>query len=263
MGVKRYSVRLYPPLFVGGCMSYLCYFCLFTHSGVKYVLTKQVTWWVSYKRQELLTLREHLCSPSVFGGVHVAHLFSFLCCVFLFCLSSSCVLCTQCSQCLWIFFVLCLVYPMFTVSLDCLRPVSCVPNVTSVSGLSSSCVLCTQCSQCLWIVHSWMLLQFSLTFIWFGFMALNVTFNNFSVILWRSVLLVAETRENHRPVASHWQTLSHNVVHLTLIGIWTQWWVTDCIGSCKSNNHMITVTTALRLFGYMKINYYLCIMNPS
>ena len=176
MGVKRYSVRLYPPLFVGGCMSYLCYFCLFTHSGVKYVLTKQVTWWVSYKRQELLTLREHLCSPSVFGGVHVAHLFSFLCCVFLFCLSSSCVLCTQCSQCLWIFFVLCLVYPMFTVSLDCLRPVSCVPNVTSVSGLSSSCVLCTQCSQCLWIVHSWMLLQFSLTFIWFGFMALSTIF---------------------------------------------------------------------------------------
>jgi hypothetical protein len=133
-------------------MSYLCYFCLFTHSGVKYVLTKQVTWWVSYKRQELLTLREHLCSPSVFGGVHVAHLFSFLCCVFLFCLSSSCVLCTQCSQCLWIVFVLCLVYSMFTVSLDCLRPVSCVPNVHSVSGLSLSCVLCTQCSQCLWIV---------------------------------------------------------------------------------------------------------------
>jgi hypothetical protein len=28
-------------------------------------------------------------------------------------------------------------------------------------------------------------------------------------------------RENHRPVASHWQTLSHNVVHLTLIEIRT------------------------------------------
>ena len=34
----------------------------------------------------------------------------------------------------------------------CLRPVSCVPNVTSVSGLSSSCFLCTHCDQCLWIV---------------------------------------------------------------------------------------------------------------
>jgi hypothetical protein len=44
------------------------------------------------------------------------------------------------------------VFPMLPVSLDCLRPMSCVPNVTSVSGLSSSCVLCTQCYQCLWIV---------------------------------------------------------------------------------------------------------------
>jgi hypothetical protein len=36
--------------------------------------------------------------------------------------------------------------------------------------------------------------------------------------------LVKETGgpgENHRPVASHWQTLSHNVVHLVLIEIRT------------------------------------------
>ena len=39
--------------------------------------------------------------------------------------------------------------------------------------------------------------------------------------LWWSVLLVEETRENHQPDASHWQTLSHNVVHLTLSGIQT------------------------------------------
>jgi hypothetical protein len=45
-----------------------------------------------------------------------------------------------------------------------------------------------------------------------------------------SVLLVEETGgpgENHRSVASHWQTLSHNVVHLVLIKIQThkhQWW---------------------------------------
>ena len=48
------------------------------------------------------------------------------------------------------------------------------------------------------------------------------TFNNISVISWRSVLLVEETggpRENYRPVESHWQTWSHNVVHLPLIGI--------------------------------------------
>jgi len=94
-------------------------------------------------------------------------------------------------------------------------------------------------------------------------MVSNATFNNVLVISWRSVLLLEETRdqrkpwicrksltnfityccieytspwgenhrpvvshwqtlshnveENHRPVASHWQTLSHNVVHLALI----------------------------------------------
>jgi hypothetical protein len=39
--------------------------------------------------------------------------------------------------------------------------------------------------------------------------------------LWRSVLLVEVTGgpgENHRPVVSDWQALSH-VVHLTLINI--------------------------------------------
>ena len=40
------------------------------------------------------------------------------------------------------------------------------------------------------------------------FMVFNATFNNISIILWRSVLLVEETGENHRPVASHPQTLS-------------------------------------------------------
>jgi hypothetical protein len=48
--------------------------------------------------------------------------------------------------------------------------------------------------------------------------------------------------ENHRPVASHWQTLSHDVVHLALIEIRTHHNAsvvigTDWIGSCKSNCH--------------------------
>ena len=46
-------------------------------------------------------------------------------------------------------------------------------------------------------------------------MVFNATFNNISVISWRSVLFVKETGENHEPVASHWQTLSHNVVSST------------------------------------------------
>ena len=47
--------------------------------------------------------------------------------------------------------------------------------------------------------------------------------------------------EHHRSAASHWQTLSHNVVLVILvIG-------TDCIGSCKSNYHTI-MATALVIF---------------
>jgi hypothetical protein len=49
-------------------------------------------------------------------------------------------------------------------------------------------------------------------------MVFNTTFKNISVILWQSILLVEETRvpgENHQPAASHWQTLSHNVVSST------------------------------------------------
>ena len=47
---------------------------------------------------------------------------------------------------------------------------------------------------------------FLLRFGWF------MVFINISVISWRSVLLMEETGapgENHLPVASHWQTLSH------------------------------------------------------
>ena len=50
------------------------------------------------------------------------------------------------------------------------------------------------------------------------FMVLNSTFNNLTVVSWWSVLLVGEPvvpRENHRAVASHCQTLSHNVVSST------------------------------------------------
>ena len=51
------------------------------------------------------------------------------------------------------------------------------------------------------------------------FMVSNTTFSNISVISWWSVLLVEETRvprENYGPVASQWQTLSHNVASSTL-----------------------------------------------
>ena len=52
----------------------------------------------------------------------------------------------------------------------------------------------------------------------FRFIVFNMTFNNISVISWRSVLLVEEIGvpgENHWPVVSHWQTLSHNCIEYT------------------------------------------------
>jgi hypothetical protein len=46
-------------------------------------------------------------------------------------------------------------------------------------------------------------------------MVFNATFNNISVISWRSDLSVEETGENHRSAASDRQTLSHNVLSST------------------------------------------------
>ena len=52
-------------------------------------------------------------------------------------------------------------------------------------------------------------------FLGFRLMVFNATFNNISVISWPSVLFVEETgvpEENQWSLASHSQTLSHNVV---------------------------------------------------
>ena len=49
-------------------------------------------------------------------------------------------------------------------------------------------------------------------------MVFNVTYNNISVISWRSVYLEEETRilgENYRPVSSRLHTLSHNAASST------------------------------------------------
>jgi hypothetical protein len=54
----------------------------------------------------------------------------------------------------------------------------------------------------------------------------NTTFNNISVILWRSVLLMKETR-----------------VPLTCDGFE----LTESMGSCKSSYHTITTTTSISL----------------
>ena len=95
------------------------------------------------------------------------------------------------------------------------------PNSLNGVSNSTSCLVITSTfSQnplnadfnfCLYSRSAYNKIQKSLIKVWFGFTVFNATFNNISVISWQSVLMVEETGEpweNHRPVASHWQTLS-------------------------------------------------------
>ena len=84
--------------------------------------------------------------------------------------------------------------------------------------VTSACIngLCHETIESLWFVDVYGTAKYTRVSI--RVMVFNPTFNNISVIAWMSVLLVEETgvpRENHRPVASHWQTLSYNVVSST------------------------------------------------
>jgi len=83
-------------------MFYLCYMCLLANSDAKYVAIMSVRWRVSYKRQGLLTIREHLSSVCLFVFLLVCLILFLLC------------------------FLLCFVR---------LRSVSCVLNIDRVSGL--------------------------------------------------------------------------------------------------------------------------------
>ena len=82
----------------------------------------------------------------------------------------------------------------------------CQTLYTFLSGIKKSLTLLTYPFHHFFIVF---------IYYWGGY---RVTFNIISVISWRLVLVVNETgvpRENHRPIASHWLTLSHNVVSST------------------------------------------------
>jgi hypothetical protein len=118
------------------------------------------------------------------------------------------------------------------------KPLPCRKSLTTVVALSHKVVSCTwsPCTVCVKV------------------MGFNATFNNISVISWWSVLLVEVTEvtgENHRPVASHWQTWSHNVKCIEYTSPWVGFELTtlvmigtDCTDSCKLNFHLITTLTA-------------------
>ena len=75
-----------------------------------------MTWWMSYKNQELLTLCHNLGStPMCWVGRCCSSFFSFLCCIFMLCLSSFCVLCAQ--YCLFLRIVYSWFSPRFSLTL--------------------------------------------------------------------------------------------------------------------------------------------------
>ena len=117
-------------MFVKGLMSYLRYLCFLAHSGVQHILCLFSLCFTSF------------CVPYVasFAGLSIFD------CPF---------------GILWRLFVLYLVYPMLPVPLDC--PFMIAPSV--FSNVYLSCIFCTLCCQFLWIVHFWLLLRYSLTFI--------------------------------------------------------------------------------------------------
>ena len=82
------------------------------------------------------------------------------------------------------------------------------------------------------------------------FMVFNATFKNISAILWRSVLLVEETRVTRKTLPTCRKSLTN--YHIMLYsspraGVEPTTSVVidiDCICSCKSNYHTITAMTA-------------------
>jgi hypothetical protein len=89
-----------------------------------------------------------------------------------------------------------------------------------------------------------------------GFMVFNTTFNNISVISWRSVLLGEETTDLSQ--------VTDKLYHILLYtSPWSRFELTtsmvigtDCIGNYKSNYHTITTTTEFALTIFPTSIYY-------
>jgi hypothetical protein len=68
--MKRWSVRFYPQLFVGGLVSYLRHLCLFAHRGVKHIVCC-VFLRLVYPMLPVSLDCPFLIVPSVFSNVYV------------------------------------------------------------------------------------------------------------------------------------------------------------------------------------------------
>ena len=102
----------------------------------------------------------------------------------------------------------------------------------------------------------------------------SATFNNISVITCRSVLLVEEAGENHWPVASHWQTLSHNLVpstphHELGSNSWSQlwWWkalnVQVVVNPTTMRSQQIPIVPYHQMFWWIPSDYYFIYFFPK
>ena len=123
-----------------------------------------------YRRLSMIRCCRNLCSRiSLFDGIHLVRVVSFMCCLVCFVCVSLCLVCTMLSvslDCplliaLWfsLIFVPCLVYPMLSVSLDC--PYLMFPSFLSrllniihayqikqitikqISNFNTKCLFCT------------------------------------------------------------------------------------------------------------------------
>jgi hypothetical protein len=162
--------------------------------------------WLLIRHWNRILLTSSCVHPRFFGRICVCHILSCLCFVL----------------------VLFLVCSKLPVSLD-------YPYLIAASGFSDLYLLIHNYSTVgnhtyhyrfkyfflsIWVSYSFVLLGLiTRDYYRFRFMVCNATFNNISVISWRSVLLVEETGlpgKNLRPAVSYWQFLSHCIEYNSL-----------------------------------------------
>jgi len=103
------------------------------------------------------------------------------------------------------------------------------------------------------------LLHLSFKWVRLRVVTFNATFNNISAISWLSVLLVEETEvpgKNHRPVASHWPTLSHKwmIYIINMLLYETEYHNTMCLDFNNSLCNLIECNTLFYIiYRYMYI----------